>query len=134
MRPYRTFTKNGLGSAGYEVTSSGKVIAYLTTCGGGLFNSAFSIKFIKGSPGKDRPAARDNLDKRIVQIARSVLSKSTDAQLAAYLKRIGFLASETHLHATIGLHIVGGNGFNRARFFARRVLQAQEKYQAAKAA
>jgi hypothetical protein len=139
MRPYRTFTKNSHGAVAYVPTRVGNVVAHLTTCvGGGTWRPSHHsgpISFVKGRPGKNKAEARDNLDKRLVQIAHSVLSKRTDAQLRAYLKRIGFVTTGSGLRFLYtngygfsqGYYVIHcDNGLDKVRFYAKRILRAHK--------
>ncbi|KKN19840.1 hypothetical protein LCGC14_0941660 [marine sediment metagenome] len=141
MRPYRTFTKNSLGAIAYT-GKDGEVVACLTACewGGDYLLSgpwrrprwpflSSCVSFIKGMPGKDKTQARDNLDRRLVRIARTVLSKATDAQLRKYLKRLGFVVEDGRNGLSFWENkarwiIAESNGLSKARFYARRVMRA----------
>jgi hypothetical protein len=145
MRPYRTFTKNNRGAICLIRMNNGRITAHLTSCSNGtsgkvLYGPMYGISFLKGSSGKNRAEALNNLDTRLVQVARSVLSKTTDAQLQAYLLRLGFTTVFRQGRRYDGLYyqsffnVVKGDGLKKARFYARRILRAHEVNQVKKAA
>jgi hypothetical protein len=133
MRPYRTFTKTRRGTIAYSKSRKGKWTAHITACNyGGEYIWPWSAgprwSFIKGLPGGSRAQARDNLDKRLVYIARKVIAKD-DKQLRRYLKRLGFEALSGGLRDTgsrvgYGYVVEGCEGLRKARFYARRILKA----------
>lgn len=135
MRPYRTFTKTYRGAVAYERLRNGKIVAHITNCGcgtGGQAGRFYGHSFVRGKAGQTIAEARDNLDARLVQMARLIRSKN-DRQLRKYLSSIGFVVSSCSLRHRdrTGLSIaVEGNGLEKARFYAARILKAHELLQA----
>jgi len=141
MRPYRTFTKNKLGSIAYVRGATGKVTAHLTECGtkgklirGKNANSLYTRSFVRGKSANTKSEALKNLDVRLAQIANSILSKRTDKELLAYLRRVNFVVvfgelyhvNSDKLHDPASAYNIASGGLDKFRFYARRVLNVQE--------